>query len=112
MDLDRAQKFYETVFNISMTRMNMEGFEMAMFPSEPGNGKLSGAIAKHENYKPSMDGVKIYFNGNPDLADAFSRVEAAGGSIIMPKTTISPEIGSMAFFTDTEGNCVAIHSSN
>jgi hypothetical protein len=29
----------------------------------------------------------------------------------MPKTQISPEIGYMAFFTDSEGNAVALHSN-
>ena len=41
----------------------------------------------------------------------FSRVEDAGGKVIMPKTKISDEIGYMAFFFDTEGNKLAFHSS-
>jgi predicted enzyme related to lactoylglutathione lyase len=36
-------------------------------------------------HKPSADGVKVYFNGNPDLDAVLSKVEAAGGKIIMPK---------------------------
>jgi predicted enzyme related to lactoylglutathione lyase len=51
-------------------------------------------------HKPSADGAKIYFNGNPDLADALSRVETAGGKITMPKTKINDESGFMAFFID------------
>jgi hypothetical protein len=63
-------------------------------------------------HKPSMDGTKVYFNGNPDLADALSRVEGAGGQITMPKTLIDENTGYMAFFIDTEGNSVGMHSSH
>jgi uncharacterized protein len=37
-------------------------------------------------------------------------VETAGGRVVMPKTQISPDIGYMAFFADSEGNRVALHS--
>ena len=110
-DIARATKFYETIFSIKMQQMEMMGMKMAMFPSENMNGKISGALVESGMHKPSADGVKIYFNGNPDLAEALGKVEAAGGKINMPKGKISDEIGYMAFFTDTEGNAVALHSS-
>jgi predicted enzyme related to lactoylglutathione lyase len=37
-------------------------------------------------------------------------VVKAGGTVVMPKTSIGPN-GFMAFFTDTEGNRVAMHSN-
>jgi len=109
-DIDRAKSFYETVFNIQMEISEMMGFKMAAFPMEMGNGKVSGAVVAGPNYTPSIDGAKIYLNGNPDLSDALGRVEAAGGKIMMPKTKINDEVGFMAFFMDTEGNAVALHS--
>ena len=110
-DIARATKFYETVFDIKMEHMEMMGMKMAMFPSENMNGKVSGGLVQGDMYKPSADGAKIYFNGNPDLSVALGRVEAAGGKVTMPKTQISPEIGHMAFFIDSEGNAVAMHSN-
>ena len=109
-DINRAKKFYETILGIEMPLDNMMGMEMAYFPYEPGSGKASGALVKSDMHKPSMDGAKIYLNGNPDLANALNKVEEAGGKITMPKTSIGPDIGFMAFFTDTEGNTVALHS--
>ena len=53
----------------------------------------------------------IYLNANPDLSDALSRVEQAGGKVTMPKTGIG-ENGFMAFFIDTEGNRMGMHSNN
>ncbi len=111
-DINRAKTFYETVFAIKMSdTVDMMGMKMSFFPGEEMNGKVSGGLVEGMMHKPSMDGAKLYFNGNPDLADALSRVEAAGGKITMPKTHINAEVGYMAFFIDSEGNAVAMHSN-
>ena len=111
-DIARAKKFYETIFSVTLEEMDMMGMKIATFPYDPMSGKLSGALVQSDMHKPSADGVKIYFNGNPDLDIALSKVEAAGGTITMPKGKISDDIGYMAFFIDTEGNAVALHSQN
>ena len=90
--------------------MEVMGMRMAMFPMEPGNGKASGALCKSDMHTPSKDGCVIYLNADPDLSDALSRVEKAGGNVLMPKTDIG-ENGFMAFFVDTEGNRMAMHSN-
>ena len=110
-DMARATKFYESVFGIQMHQIDMMGMKMAMFPQEDMNGKVSGALVQSPNHKPSADGAKVYLNGNPDLADALGRVEAAGGKVVMPKMKISDEVGHMAFFMDSEGNSIGLHSS-
>lgn len=109
-DLDRAQKFYEQVFGITMESMDMPSLEMRMFPGNGMNGKVGGALVRSGMHKPSAEGALIYLNANPDLSDALSRVVVAGGKVLMPKTRISDDIGYMAFFSDTEGNSVAMHS--
>jgi len=110
-DLDRAQKFYETIFDIQMVSLNLEQLKMRMFPIEnPMN--VGGALCFNEEfYKPSStDGPLIYLNANPDVQNVLNKVEGAGGKIIVPKTEISPEYGHMAVFIDTEGNRIALHS--
>lgn len=109
-DMTRAIKFYETVFGIKMEKQDMMKMEMAFFPYDPQSGYVSGALVKSEMHKPSGDGVKLYLNGNPDLAAPLSRVERAGGKVVVPKTLITDEIGYMGFFVDTEGNTIALHS--
>lgn len=111
-DISRAKKFYETIFGIDMPVQEMMGMQMAFFPAENMNGKVSGALVQSPSHKPSMDGAKIYLNGNPDLANALGKIEAAGGKVVMPKTHISDDIGYMAFFIDSEGNNVALHSNH
>ena len=110
-DIKRAKKFYEKVFGIDMDEKEMMGMKMAFFPSEDMNAKVSGGLVQGPMHKPSADGAKIYLNGNPDLANALGKVEAAGGKVAMPKTKISDDIGFMAYFVDTEGNTVALHSN-
>jgi predicted enzyme related to lactoylglutathione lyase len=111
-DLNRAQKFYETIFGIQLIPMDTPNFKMRMFPvDDPMNG-IGGALSYAEGfYKPSAtDGPLVYLNGNPDVQNILDKIEAAGGKIVVPKTQISPEYGYMAVFTDTEGNRVALHS--
>jgi uncharacterized protein len=109
-DMDRAVKFYTTIFGYkSMHQMNMGGFDMAIFPME-GDG-VGGALCKGEWYTPSQEGAVIYLNGNPDLDVPLSKVESAGGKVIMQKKFITEEIGYMAMFVDCEGNRVALHSN-
>ena len=110
-DIKRAKTFYETIFGIEMPTQEMMGMQIAFFPSEDMNGKVSGSVVQGDMHKPSADGAKIYLNGNPDLNIALSKVESAGGKVIMPKTHIGEDIGNMAFFIDSEGNTVALHSN-
>lgn len=109
-NINRAKQFYETIFGIQMEKQNMMGMEMAFFPWEMGSGKASGCLCQSPMHKPSADGVKLYLNGNPDLSRILSKIETAGGKITMPKTKIDDQIGYMAFFVDTEGNTIALHS--
>jgi predicted enzyme related to lactoylglutathione lyase len=106
-DVARAKKFYETAFDIEMQEMEMMGMKMVMFPSQ--SPKSGGALVKSPNHKPSTEGSIIYLNGNPNLQIVLDRIESAGGKLTMPKTSIG-ENGNMAFFLDTEGNLVGLHS--
>lgn len=109
-DMDRARRFYETIFDIEMQELPMPEFKMVTFPMEMGSGHVHGALCQHEMYTPSENGVVVYLNANPEIQTVIDRIEAAGGKILIPKTQISEEIGFMAFFIDSEGNRVALHA--
>lgn len=111
-DLPRAQKFYETIFNIQMIPMDMENIKMRMFPLDDMMTQIGGAVVDSGGFhKPSLtEGPLIYLNGNPDVQNVLNKVEAAGGTILVPKTQISPEYGYMAVLVDTEGNRIGLHS--
>ncbi|GHN01260.1 hypothetical protein WSM22_27490 [Cytophagales bacterium WSM2-2] len=110
-DLDRAQKFYEAIFEIKMVPMDTPQIKMRMFPLEDMMGVGGALVFNKDFYKPSTtDGPLVYLNGNPDVQIVLNRVEKAGGKIMVPKTQISLEYGYMAMFLDTEGNRIALHS--
>lgn len=111
-DLNRATKFYETLFDVQLIPMDMPNIKMRMFPLADMQNDIGGAIVDSGGlHKPSSnDGVLIYLNGNPDVQHILDKVEAAGGKIFLPKTEISPEFGYMAIIIDTEGNRIGLHS--
>jgi predicted enzyme related to lactoylglutathione lyase len=110
-DLNRAAKFYETIFNVKLNPLDLPNIKMRMFPLDDMMG-VGGAIVDSGGFhKPSgTDGPLIYLNGNPDVQKVLDRVGAAGGKIMVPKTEISPEYGYMAVIIDTEGNRIGLHS--
>jgi predicted enzyme related to lactoylglutathione lyase len=110
-DLDRAQAFYEKIFDMKMFPMDMPQISMRIFPAETMMHVTGALVHNKDFYKPSAtDGAVIYLNANPDVQIVLDRIEAAGGTILVPKTEISPEHGHMAIFLDTEGNRMALHS--
>ncbi len=110
-DLDRAQKFYETIFSTQLLPMDMPSIKMRMFPLEDMMGVGGAVVDSGGFHTPSATaGPLIYLNANPDLQLVLDKVEAAGGKIMMPKTEISPEYGYMAVIIDTEGNRIGFHS--
>ncbi len=110
-DLDRAQKFYETIFSMHLLPMDMPSIKMRMFPLEDMMGVGGAVVDSGGFHSPSATaGPLIYLNANPDLQQVLDKVDAAGGKIMMPKTEISPEYGYMAVIIDTEGNRIGFHS--
>ena len=111
-DLDRAQKFYETIFGVKLDPIDMPNIKMRIFPLDNPMDGVSGALVDSGGFhKPSgTDGPLIYLNGNPDVQKVLDKVEAAGGKIMVPKTEISPDYGYMGVFIDTEGNRIGLHS--
>ena len=109
-DFKRAKTFYSTLYAYEMKVMELGPEKMGILPSDPEQGGISGAIVSGKDYRPNADGVKVYLNGDPDLNIILNRVEAAGGKVVQKKTQITPEIGYMAAFQDTEGNMINLHS--
>ena len=109
-DINRAIKFYSSVLGIQINAVDMFGTKMGFFPNDEQS--VSGAIVQGDGYEPSATGAVLYLNGGDNLEVCLSKVEEAGGKIIVPKTQISVEMGYFAMFIDSEGNRIAFHSLN
>lgn len=110
VDINRAKAFYDCVFNIEIVIQDFGGVQMGWFPFAEDKPGAAGSLIQHEAYEPSEHkGVLIYF-ASKDINKELQEVEKAGGRIVKPKTQISPDVGYMAIFIDSEGNRIALHS--
>ena len=107
-DLDRAINFYESVFEISMEREEVDGNKMAWFPMSPEAPGVSGALAKGHSYVPALTGSRLYFR-TKNIEQTLARAIAAGGQELYPVTSVG-KLGWVAEFEDSEGNRIALHS--
>lgn len=110
-NFERAKKFYETIFGIEVALVPIPRGQYGIFPLDRDAMGAGGAIVEGEGYTPSENGRIVYMDRNEDLAIPLSKVEAAGGKIILPKTS-NAGFGFIAQFTDTEGNRMGLHSNN
>ena len=107
-EMERAKKFYSTILETAFQDMAIGDITYAIFASEDQHN--AGALAQGPYYKPSTDGVLIYFNGGDDLDFILSKVNGAGGNVILSKTFLADVAGYMGMFIDTEGNRIGIQS--
>lgn len=106
-DLERAITFYRAVFGCEFERVDVDGNQLANFlpSSEKGSG-ASGALAKGDSYIPGTQGVRVYFD-TESIDKTLANAVAAGGKMLYSKTSIG-ELGWVAEFEDSEGNCIAL----
>jgi hypothetical protein len=108
-DIDRARRFYETVLDVKMRRLDgTADLEMWAFPSAPGTAGTSGALVHARGVQPGGNSTLVYF-GCADCAVEAGRVETAGGKVQRAKIPIG-QYGYVALVLDTEGNMIGLHS--
>ena len=110
-DIDRAQRFYETVLETTLSPMddpNDASVRMRAFEDDFVSHGAAGALVQMEHASPGPGGSMVYFTCD-DCAIELGRVEAAGGSIARPKFPIGDH-GFVSLAIDTEGNMIGFHS--
>ncbi|MGB5418966.1 VOC family protein [Algibacter sp.] len=113
-NLNRARKFYETVFKLELNEMPMpdtgdDSMKMLFFPSDmESQNSASGALVKMDGFKAGNNSTIVYFKSD-DSSIEEARVEKAGGKIFKPKMSLG-DYGFMVLASDTEGNMIGIHS--
>jgi len=108
-DLDRAQRFYETLFARTMRREQMGPQELAVFAYD--TDAIGGALIKSATApKPGLDGVLVYLNAGPSLDVVLSRAAELGAQVLLPKLELPRDIGFIAQIVDCEGNRIGLHS--
>ena len=109
-DLDRAMRFYESVFGFALERSSIDGNEMAFFPHDDAHPGASGALAQGDSYVASRTGARIYFDVD-NIAQTLAKAVHAGGTVLYPETAVGA-FGFVAEIEDSEGNCIGLHALN
>ncbi|NML23809.1 VOC family protein [Pseudoflavitalea sp. G-6-1-2] len=112
--MERAIRFYESVFNIKLARQEIKyptgNVEMACFPETMEQTGSGGALI-HQSDKDKTGDILVFLNSREqDIDQELARVEKEGGVIITPKTFVSKIVGYIATFIDSEGNKVSLIS--
>jgi predicted enzyme related to lactoylglutathione lyase len=107
-NLKRAIKFYSAILGEKVKLEKMPGFAYGLLPHTKNNA--SGCLVKMRGYKPSKTGPLVYFNVDGRHDQAEKAVVKNGGKILMKKHPIGP-YGNRSVVLDSEGNRIALHSS-
>jgi uncharacterized protein len=107
-NIDRAKKFYETVFDVKFFDLPIEWGKQSLFPFSAESSNISGALVEKTDMLPSGNNTVVYFETEDCIAEE-KRIEAAGGKVVQPKVNIG-EFGFISIFIDSEGNTVGLHS--
>jgi predicted enzyme related to lactoylglutathione lyase len=110
-DVERASKFYTGVFEWKMQKLaNPEDPSKDYWffdtKDENGNKGIGGGLMKRQAPEHSVTNYITV----PSIDDYASKIEGAGGKVIMPKTEI-PEMGFILVFLDTENNMFGLYES-
>lgn len=109
-DIERAQKFYKTVFKWEINPMPEMNYTMvrtvkidekSMIPKEPG--AINGGMMKRSKDVTAP----VITIGVSDIEKAGKDVEQNGGKVIVPKMKVG-DMGWAAYIKDTEGNILGL----
>jgi uncharacterized protein len=109
-NIDRAKKFYETVFNIQFFDLPNEWGKQSLFPFNHEGPNISGALVEKADMTPNGNNTVVYFE-TEDCETEEKRIGEAGGKVVRPKMSIG-EFGFVSIFIDSEGNTIGLHSKN
>ena len=107
-DLDRAKKFYESVFQLKLERLNSPEIEMWAFPMDMNRWGAGGALVKMKGFPSGGNSTLVYFNCE-DCSIEENRAVEFGGRIQRKKMSIG-QYGFISLVFDTEGNMLGLHS--
>jgi hypothetical protein len=111
LDLERAFAFYSTVLNGNVRKGTFGQGDLILFNVPFGTGEaVGGSIVVRPDLKPTTEGGVLYLNAFGKLSDAVSKVEAAGGKVLVPEINLG-KFGFSAIIVDSEGNKIGLLSN-
>ena len=110
LDLERAFQFYSSVLNGNVRKGTFGDGDLILFNVPFNTGEaVGGSIVVRSDLKPNTMGALIYLNAFGKLSEAVSKVEQAGGQVLVPEIQLD-KFGFSAIIIDTEGNKIGLLS--
>ena len=109
-DMPRARKFYEALFDTTLTKLDAPGDELEMWSWNGDQHAYGtpGALVKMKQMPPLGFGTLIYFMCE-DCGVKEAKVPRLGGKVEKTKFSIG-QYGFISLVYDTEGNMIGLHS--
>lgn len=107
-DMARARRFYETVFGVTLQKLDAGDLQMYAFPGDSGVYGSPGALVHMPGVASGGSGTLVYFSC-ADCAIEAARAADAGGRVERDKMAIG-SYGFIALVIDTEGNRIGLHT--
>lgn len=107
-DMNRAKKFYESVLQGKLEKLDSPGMDMWAFPMDRNASGASGALVRMQGFPPGGNSTLVYF-ACEDCSVEEGRVAKSGGRIHKKKSSIG-QYGFISLALDTEGNMFGLHS--
>ncbi len=99
----RAVRFYQQVFGWKVEKWGGPTDYWLLQTGPEGDPGINGAIMRRGDSSAGVwNGIQV-----PSVDEYLAKIEAAGGTTVMPKTEI-PGMGWVAYGKDTEGNIFSI----
>lgn len=106
-DLDRAQKFYKSMFGWKFAKLPAASHDYWHIDTGgPDASPDGGMMQRMHPQQPITNYVSV-----PSVTKAAAKVEKLGGTVCKPKTPV-PGMGYFAICLDTEGNTFALWEMN
>lgn len=104
-DLDRAERFYTGVFGWQISRWDGAPIDYRLIATGQDDQRgINGALTQREG---EVDGQAVIAYVNTievdNLAQTQQRIAEGGGEMVREPAEI-PNVGTVAYFKDTEGN--------
>ena len=102
-DPEKLVRFYEEVFGWNIQKWDGPMDYWLVTTGADDQPGINGGIARRgKGEAGAINSIDV-----PSVDDYLSKIEAGGGTVLMPKRSV-PGVGYLAYCKDTEGNTFAI----
>lgn len=105
-DPQKTMNFFSDVFGWKFQQFGTMEYWSVLAGDEKETGINGGLMKKKDPKQPIVNSINV-----SNLDEYITKIEKAGGMIVVPKTAI-PSVGWMAYFKDPDGNIHGIYQND